>query len=789
VPGRVLDTKLLRELRTLKGQMISIALVVATGVMTIITMRGSYESLVIAQQAYYGETRFADIWVPLKRAPESIRRKIASLSGVDRVDTRVSLMATLDLEHSDGPVQGRFVSVPPTGRPILNDIVIRSGRYLQPGAANEVLVSKNFADANGFRPGDEVRALINGRAKQLKIVGTAVSPEHTYAVPPGALYPDDRRYGVFWMDRDVLGPAYNMEGAFNEAVVSLLPGVNELSVLSRLDRLLDPYGGLGAYPRANQPSHLILQAELDQNKVMGTVVPIVFLAVAAFLLNLVLGRLVSTQRGEIAVLKAFGYRNVEVGWHYLMFAISAVVAGTVAGTVAGAWLGEAYVDLYGEYFNFPELRYRLSFVLVTIAVFISLVSAGSGALFAVRRAVVLPPAEAMQPEPPARFDTAWSIGRSVLRVLPASGRMILRNIERKPVQSALSSLGVAFSVAILVIGMFMFDGIRYLMDLQFRVIQREDLMVTFNEPLDSAIYYDLRYLEGVTHVETFRTVPVRLRAGHRDREVGLQSMPPDPVLRRIVSAAGYEHPLPSTGIVISKALAMRLRVEVGETVMIEVLEGRRRHATAVVSGIIEDFLGMSAYMSQSAVLRLVGGENVVSGAYLSIAADARNALNRTLRNLPAIAGVTSPASMLESFESQLAEGLLIGIAFLLGFAGVIAVGVIYNGARISLSERGRELASMRVMGFHRREVSMLLLGEQAVITIVAIPLGWLIGYGLAALIAVSLQNEAYRVPFIIDASTYAASAVITIVAAAGSGAIVRHRINSLDLIATLKTRE
>ncbi len=784
-----LSRKLARELWKLKGQIISIALVVATGIMTVVTMRGSYDSLVDAQQSYYRQTRFADVWAPLKRAPDTLRDRIQTLPGVAAVDTRVTLFATLDLPGLDAPAQARLVSLPEHGRPALNDIRIRSGRYLAPGAASEVLISENFAAARSLRPGDSLRAVINGRARDLDIVGIAISPEHTYAVPPGALYPDDKRYGILWMSRKVLGPAYNMDGAFNEALVALSPDANPQAVLSRINSLLDTYGGLGAYLRKDQPSHQILQSELDSNKVMGTAIPAVFLGVAAFLLNLVLSRLIATQRTEIAVLKAFGYRNREVGLHYLLFAMAAVVVGAVVGAGAGIMLGRAYVNFYGEYFDFPSLGYHLSPLLLAIAILVSVIAAGGGALMAVRRAVALAPAEAMRPEPPARFKPGWLERSGLVRWLPSSGRMVLRNMQRKPVQSLLSSLGVAFSVAILVIGLFMFDGVQFMMDLQFRVIQREDLSASFDEPRTASARHDFQNLAGVTRVEPYRSAPARLISGPLAQETAIQGLEPEGRLRRIVSDTGGVHPVPVEGVVLSAILADKLRVRVGDRLDVQILEGRRRTARIPVAGVVHDFLGVSAYMSREALQRLVGGPELISGAYLSVTNDELGAVKRTMKKLPAVAGVASPGTMLASFQSQLADSLFIAVAFLLGFACVIAVAVIYNGARISLSERGRELASLRVMGFRRREVSVLLLGEQALITLLAIPLGWTLGYGLSFLVTSAMQSDTYRIPFIVSARTYAISAAIIIAAAAASAALVHRRINNLDLISVLKTRE
>lgn len=784
-----LNRKLLRELWQLKGQMFSIALVVAAGIVTVLTMRGGYQSLVEAQQSYYRQSRFADVWAPLKRAPDSMRERLQQISGVAAVDTRVTLLATLDLEGLDAPAQGRLVSLPESRRPVLNDIRIRRGRYLAPGAESEVLISENFAAARKLGPGDTLRAIINGRARNLDIVGIAISPEYTYAVPPGALYPDDDRYGILWMSRKVLGPAYDMHGAFNEAVLRLSPDANPQAVLSQVDALLDPFGGLGAYLRKDQASHQILQSELDSNKVMGTAIPAVFLGVAAYLLHLVLSRLIATQRTEIAVLKAFGYRNREVGLHYLLFAMAAVIAGAALGAIAGIALGHAYVVMYGSYFDFPRLEYQVSPLLLVIAVLVSVLAAAGGALLAVRHAVTLPPAEAMRPEAPARFKAGWLERSGLVRALPSATRMVLRNLQRKPVQALLSSLGIAFSVAILVIGLFMFDGVQWMMDLQFHVIQREDLSVSFDEPRAASVRHDFRKLAGVTRVEPYRTAPARLRLGHLEKEVAIQGLDPDGRLRRIVSDTGRVHALPADGLVLSAILAAKLRAGVGDVLEVQFLDGERRTARVAVAGVVDDLLGVSAYMNRDTLQRLVGGPRTISGAYLSVSQDALPALKRHLKDVPAVAGVASPDTMLEAFQKQMADSLFVAIGFLLGFASVIAVAVIYNGARISLSERGRELASLRVIGFRRNEVSVLLLGEQALITVLAIPIGWLLGYGLAYLVSAAMQSDTYRIPFIVNGRTYVLSAAIVALTAVASGALVRRRIYDLDLIAVLKTRE
>ena len=786
---KALDKKLWRELWKLKMQILSIALVVATGIMSVITMRGTYDSLVLAQENYYAQSRFADLWAPLVRAPLTLLDKLEAVSGVNEIDTRVSLLATLDLEEVDMPALGRFISVPENGRPLLNDINLKSGRYLLAAYPDEVIISEKFASARNLEPGDNIRVVINGRSRELDIVGIASSPEHSYAVPPGSLFPEDDRYGVFWMGRDALGAAFDMQGAFNELTARLSPEANPEAVMRAIDILLEPYGGTGSYLRKDQLSHQILENELTENRVMGTVIPAIFLGVAVFLLHLVLGRLISTQRGEIAVLKAFGYSNLEVGWHYLMYAVVAVMLGALIGSVGGYYLGKALLGIYIQYFDIPNLQYRMSFGLLALAFFVSVAGAISGAVGAVKKAVDLPPAEAMRPESPTRFHPGPIERFGLGALLPSSGRMILRNLERKPFQAILSAIGVSFSLAILLVGMFMFDSINYMMDLQFRNIQREDISLTFKEAVEDRAVFELARLNGVSHVESYHTVPARLRVAQREEAAAVQGLAMQSELRRIINSDGSRIPVPADGLVISSLLAKRLEIDTGDRVLVEWLAGERRSNEQVISGIVDDFIGVSVFMNREALYRATGDSPVISGAYLKTLDDNKQDIFRQLKQVPAVAGVAAPENMLQTFETEMAETIFIASAFLVGFASIIAIGVIYNGARISLSERGRELASLRVLGFHRREVATLLLGEQALITLLAIPFGYFLGYSLSGLIADSIETDAYRILFVARTETYFLATAIVIIAALASSWAVRRRLDKFDLVEVLKTRE
>ncbi len=787
--GRTLDRKMFRELWRLRAQLLSIGLVVATGMVTVVTLRGTYEALIDARGAYYRDYRLAEVWSALERAPERVRAEILDIPGIGVVSTRVTTYATLDLPWLDAPGTGLFISLPEDGQPDLNGIHLTSGRTPDPARVSEAVVADNFLTTNGLNLGDTVKAVLNGRRSDVIIVGSAISPEHSYSVPPGALYPDDERYAVFWMNRSALEAALDVVDAFNDVAIRLAPGGVEQSVIESLNDVLEPYGGMGAYGRDRQLSYRILEDELAQNRTTGTLIPAVFLGVAAFLLNIVLARLISTQRTEIGTLKAFGYTREEIARHYMSYALVAVGVGTILGAAFGAWSGRAMVDLYAEYFRFPELEYRLSGTLILLATLVSLSAAVGGAWTAVVRATRLTPAEAMRPEPPPRFKPGWLERAGLGNVLPTEGRLVLRNLERRPLRAGASVLGVAFSASILVVGAFLFDGVNRLMELQFAVAQREDLSVAFNRPVERGAILDLRNMEGVLRGEPFHGVPVRLTHQHRSREVSLTGLHPDGTLRQIVGSDTRRHPLPLEGVLMSAFLAETLGVAPGDTLWAEVLGGSRAEGPLRVAGLVDDFLGTSAYVTLEVLERLTGDGPVRSGAYLTVDERFQGDLNERLKNTPSVASVASPATMLASFQERLEGSLMVSVAFMLGFASIISVAVIYNGTRIALSERGRELASLRVLGFTRREVARLLLGEQAVITLLAIPLGCALGYGMAAGVVAAMDSETYRIPLVVSPRTYVLAGAATLVSAGVSAWLVRRRLDRIDLISVLKTRE
>jgi putative ABC transport system permease protein len=778
-----------RDLWHLRGQISAAALVVACGVAAFVASWSTYQSLVYSQATYYHAFRFADIFIQVKRAPQSVAARIQEIPGVATVYPRVVRDITLDVPGLEEPATGRLVSIPGKQRPTLNDLYIRRGRYPEPDNPDEVLVSEALATANQLSVGDRLGAILNGRWRQLRIAGVALSPEYVYEVGGASIFPDNKRFGVLWMSREVMGPAFNMEGAFNDVALTLAPAATEADVIQRLDLLLAKYGGLGAYGREDQISHHFLTDEIAQNRITATYVPALFLGVAAFLLHIVLSRLVSRQRNEIALLKAFGYRNRTVGMHYLKLALVGASAGALLGTAAGWYLGTMFIQLYKDYYHFPELFYKASPELAGLAVLISFSAAGIGALSAVARAVALPPAEAMRPEPPAHFHAGILERTGVQRWLSPSTRMILRNIARRRWKAFLSVLGIALAVGILVVGRFFFDAINYLMEVQFEFVHRDDVTVTFTNPLSANARFALRRLPGVLLAEPFRAVPVRLRFNHRSRRLQLTGLYPEAELQRLIDRNLKTLPLPPEGLLLTHKLAELLGVSLGDHMTIEVLEGSRPVRQLPVVGLVDELIGLSAYLDIHALNRLMRESDTISGAKLAVDPLATPQLYAVLKRTPAVEGVAVREAMLTALQDLLAQGMKISTTINIVFACVIAFGMVYNGTRIALSERGHELASLRVLGFTPREVAAILLGEQAVLTLAAIPFGFALGYGLCAFLSQRLAGELYRIPLVVSGETFVFAFLVVALAALLSGLLVARRLNRLDLIAVLKTRE
>jgi putative ABC transport system permease protein len=788
---KALDHKLLRDLRLMWSQALTIALVVASGIGGFITTLSAVDSLALARDRFYAQAHFADVFASVKRAPNALADTLRQVPGVADVQTTIEHTVRVEIEGVSDPIVGQLISLDPVVPNRMNRVNLRAGQPLEGTRAADnaipALVSAAFAKARGLVPGSRVSALINGKRRTLTIAGIALSPEYIFAGLMGM--PDQRGFGVFWVPRDTLAAAYDMDGAFNRVAVKLAPGASERAVTERMASQLARYGGREAYGRENQPSHAMLDNEIREQRVLGTVLPSIFLGVAVFLLNVVVSRLVATQREQIAALKALGYPSRSIAVHYLKLVLAIMLIGLALGVALGDWLGGLLLGLYAENFYFPRLDHAIAPGLLLASVGITLATAVLGTLNAIAATVRLAPAEAMRPPAPGHYRRTVLERLGITRITPAL-RMILRNMERRPFRSALSIGGVAASVAIVVMGNFFRDAIDFIVDSQFTLAMRNDVIVWLVEAADDSARREIARLPGVTSVESGRDVAVRFVNGHLSERGSIQGYARQPELRRIIDVSNREASrFEDDGLVMTDRLAVKLGLRVGDRVRVEMLEGRQRTPDVALTATVRDMMGLNAYMERRALNRLLGEGDQASQFSVAVERGREPALLEATKQLPRIVGAFSKATLLRNMQDISARNIRIISGILTLFAAVIAIGVVYNNARIALAERTWELASMRVLGFTRAEVSGLLLGEMAIGIAIALPIGMALGLGLVHLLSELLKSDQFFFPVAIQPRTYAWACIAVVASGVASALVVRRRIDKLDMVAALKTRE
>jgi putative ABC transport system permease protein len=784
-----LDRKLLRDFRRLWAQALAIALVLASGVAILMTTFGMHRALEETRTAYYERNRFADVFAAASRAPRTLIPEILAIPGVYAAEGRVSAFAVLDLPGRSEAALGRILSLPAAGLPQLNVPVLRSGRLPDPDAAAEVLVNEPFAQANGFRPGDSFLATLDGRKRALTITGTFLSPEFIYTLPPGGLMPDNERFAVIYMPERAAAAAFGLTGAFSGIALGLAPDAVEAEVIDRLDDLLRPYGGMGAHGREQQESHAFVDAELKQLRSMSLILPPIFFAIAAFLVNMVIGRIVFLERAEIGLLKAIGYRDRTVAAHYLMLAGLVALVGVGLGWLAGHWLTRGLAALYADFFRFPFLIYSLSPVAFAASGLLGLAAAALGALRSALAAARIAPAVAMLPPAPPRFRHGL-FDRALARLrLSQPAMMVLRSLIRWPVRTALSALGMAMAVAILVASSFTQDSLDEIIDSAFFQGFRQDSILIFGHDRPESVLAEVRRLPGVLVAEGQLSAAARLRHGQFEKRVALDARRPGVDLARVIDAAGRVIDVPPGTLVLSEALAARLGARPGDLIDIEIHDRPDEVFRLPVAGTVRQYFGLGAYIDFETLNAMLRQAPRVSFANVTVDAAASAALQQAIKGTPAIAGEINLDQTRLSFRATIDQNIGYMTTIYITVAVVITVGVAYNAARIQLSERARELASLRILGFTRAEVSGVLVGETMLVALLAQPLGWLLGAGIAYAAVQGFTSDLYRVPLVLEPDTFAIASLVVLAAALAAALVVRRRIDTLDLVAVMKTRE
>ncbi len=786
---RALDRKLMRDLRRIWAQALAIALVMACGVSVLVLAHGSLHTLTETRDTYYERNRFADIFAGAVRAPEALAADIAGIGGVAQVETRIAEHMILDMPGMVEPGMARVFSLPADGAPVLNVPLLRQGRLPDPLSPDEVALSEPFADAHGLRPGDGFSAIMGGRLRDLRVTGTVLSPEYIYTIGPATLFPDDRRFGLFWMSHAGTAAAFDLDGAFNDLALRLVPGTDPAPVIAALDDLLAPYGGTGAHGRDRQTSHAFLQQELDQIATLARIMPPVFFIVSAFLVNMVVGRLVTLERQQIGLLKAVGYSTGEVAAHYLKLSAGIGLGGVLIGWGAGWWLADALARLYGEYFRFPYLIGQAALWPYAVSGGLALATVLAGAMRAVWATARLSPAVAMSPPAPPTFSRGMVDAAGQRLRLRQTTMMILRSVTRWPGRASVTLLGTAASVAVLVGSLFFYDAVEVMMDEMFTLSNRQHLSLTLTTAQTRGALIDARNLPGVLDVEGGYTLPVRLMNGPREKLVALEARGEGAELVRVLDRRGRAVGIPPGGVVLPQLLAQEIGAGAGDLIGVEFMAETRETHVLPVAAIIRQTLGEAAYIHEDTLFSLLRQAPRVNRINLMADTAELPALYAQVKATPAIGGVALWSEVQAQFRREIDESLMT-VVFIYALLGIlIAVGVIYNAARIQLAERTHELVSLRVLGFTRAEVGFVLVGEIMLLAVIGLPVGLAAGYGLAALTAGQMSSQMFEIPLVVSGPTYAWSAIIVFVSALISVLMVRRRLDRVDLVSALKQKE
>jgi putative ABC transport system permease protein len=782
--------KLGRDLLRLRAQALSAAALLALGTTLLVATLGTREALERSRDDYYRAQRLADLQLPLVRAPLGIAARAAALPGIEALEARLAVPALLSLPDLVEPLGARLLSLDDPARTAVNRPWLTAGRWPQGGASSrEAVLNEAFAQARGLRPGDWLALTVRGSRERLQVVGIANSPEFVFISPPGELMPVPERYAVLWMPRAALERAAGLQGAFNELVLRLGEGARADEVAAALEALLARHGAGRALDRTRIPSARFLDQELDQLGTLASVLPPAFLAVAAFLLNLTLTRLVEAERSTLGLLKAFGLRGIEVAGGYLGFALVVSLLGSLVGMAAGVWLGRELCALYLEVYRLPVLEYQVPPSVALLALGVGLGAALLGSGLALRRVLALRPAEALSPPaPPAFRHGAGPLEALAARFDPLT-RMVLRRLVGYPRRALTTVAGLGAALVLLVLSMQAPTSIDRLLQLSFGDAKRQQRTVALVEPAGADALRALERLPGVEQAEPFLLLDAVFRHDGREVSEAVYGMPALPRFERLIDVEGRPYALRDDGLTLTRGLARQLGADIGDSVLLQFTSGPRRQVAVRVVAVVDVTIGSSAYLEIAALGRLSGQPGRLSGAHLRLRADAATAFDLAVRGTPLIAGSSDVEAAYASTRRLFKQGSGMMTTMFTTFAILMAAGIAFATASVVLGEQRRDLATLMVLGYGRREASYVLLAELALLALLALPIGLLAGHHFANAFLRAMATDVFTFPPVFEPFLHLRAALIALGAVAAAALWVRRDIDHIALVDSLKSRE
>lgn len=789
---KVMTKKMLRTILQTPGQSLAVVMVVLCGTACYITLASAHRNLLLTRDTYYAQYRLADFEIMLERVPVTTLFKVEELAGVRQVRGRIVKDVTLDIEGIDETRVGRVISMPNRRDAVLNDVVILAGRYFTEGMQNEVILSERFAQENGLSVGASIAMSLEGKKYALRIVGLGQSPEYIYMTRSiQDIIPNPERFGILWVPQDFAETAMDMQAACNN-IIGSVDDLDQLDqILDEADDLLDSYGVFAKVKKEDQVSNRFISDEIQALGVLAYIIPSIFLGIAALVILVLLNRMVRNERTQIGLLKAFGYSNWAVASHYLQFALLLSVAGSLGGFFVGQLLANMLIRMYVTFvYQIPMLESRIYPEILARALGIATGFALLGALSAAWRAAHIQPAESMRPEAPRLAHRTWIEEFDALwRRLSFSSKMIVRNVARNRFRSSLNAFAVMVSSGLLIVGFSAIDSMDYLLKFMFEVTQREDVKVGFVSERGKGALYEAARFDHVQLAEPVLEYPFELRAGWRKKDIMIVGLPRNAQLQKLTDDKERVVDIGERGLVLSEYLAEDLGVEVGSMVTLKPLMGRVTGEKRVtVSKIVKQYFGYSGYMNIEALSRVLDEGFAMNAVLLKVEGGMAHELNRKLKDVSGVSSVIVKADSLQGLKDTIAASMDISSAMIVFFAGIIAFSVIYNVTAVSLAERQRELASLRVLGFSNAEVGRIIYHENFLTGVIGLSLGMPFGIVICLWVVRAFDNDLYRLPFYIDPKTLIIANVASILFVGIANFSVRWKIHRLDMVEVLKER-
>ncbi|NLV16624.1 MAG: FtsX-like permease family protein [Syntrophomonadaceae bacterium] len=788
-----LTRKLFRTIVNTRGQFLALIVIVALGVMIYVSMNIVYSNLAQAQQQFYEENRFADYTFLVVKAPESVVSRIEAVPGVIKATGRLQKDVTIFKDNEERAV-GRLTGYPLPVKDELNNIHLLSGRSFDDIASEEIgiIADPQYAEANAIKPGKKIEILADSRKVDITVIGTAISPEFVYPMKDSSsLFPEPELFGILMMPQKQVQQILGMPGQINQVLLDLAPDADEALIKSQVGAILKPYGNIADYPRKNQSSHVVLQAQLDGIKLISTSLPLIFFLIAAGIQFVILSRLIRSQRMSIGVMKALGYNNRQIIWNYTSYALLVSLLGALAGNALGLGMASAMTVLFAQYFNLPPAAMGINLQVVVISFLISSLVAGASGLLASRSVLQINPAEAMRPQPPAIGrrtpveDWAWLWNR-----LSSSWKMSLRSMFRNRTRFSVTILGVMSAVVLLMFTFLMSDATNHFFDQSFEQVNHYDYIVRFSEPIKES---ELLYWNGwdeVQRTEKMMEIPVKAIFSNQTVDDVIVGLEPSSQLKKVSDKYGEIHRIPEEGILINSVTADKMGLAVGDVVTVETVMGMGavRTAQLKVMDRFEPMTGAISYVSLETANRLLGERQLVTAAMLKLDAPVMPSLEKRLKEMSRVGSVVSFSQERAVYE-KLMGTVWVSIGVMLMFAVILGIAIIYNTSVMTLNERQREMASLRVLGYSKGEVAGLIRKETWLQAVIGIVLGLPSGKAVATAYLASATTEMYSLPAVIYPRSYLMVAIVAFIFVWLGQNLSIRKAGKLDMVEVLKNRE